>query len=203
MIGTLTLISALSVAAILPEEAAVAKATSLSGKEVAFEKNGNNVKISGYDGKVVVLEWWNFECPYVVKHYDNSTNMQKLQKEFTDKGVVWLTINSSAAGKQGHVSAEKAKELGKAKGANWTDVLLDHSGVVGKMFDAKTTPHMIIIDKDGSIKYDGAIDSNRSADAGTIPGATNYVREALNAVLAGKPVATAKTQPYGCSVKYP
>jgi peroxiredoxin len=163
---------------------------------------GKTVNLADFKGKYVVLEWWNFECPFVVKHY-GAGNMQKLQKEFTEKGVIWLTINSSAPGKQGHVNGEQAISLMKEKKASPTHVLLDHDGKVGKMYDAKTTPQMILISPEGVILYDGAIDSIRSSNPADIEKAENYLVKAFAEASSGKPVSTPKTQPYGCSVKYP
>ncbi len=164
--------------------------------------DGKTVNLADLKGKWVVLEWWNHECPFVVKHY-SSGNMQKLQKEFTEKGVVWLTINSSAPGKQGHVNGAQATSLMKEKNAAPTHVLLDHDGKVGKMYDAKTTPQMILISPEGVVMYDGAIDSIRSANIADIPKAENYLVKAYGEASTGQAVTTPKTQPYGCSVKYP
>lgn len=165
------------------------------------DSHGKSVSLSDYKGKYVVLEWVNYDCPFVRKHYD-SGNMQKLQKEFTAKGVVWLSINSSAAGKQGNFDAAKINELMKAKGATPTNYLVDPDGAVGKMYGAKTTPHMFIVDPQGAIIYSGAIDDTPSTDQSDIAKSKNYVRTALEEALAGKPVSTASTPSYGCSVKY-
>jgi peroxiredoxin len=165
------------------------------------DSHGKAHSLADAKGKVVVLEWWNFECPFVAKHY-GSGNMQKLQKEWTAKGVVWLTLSSSAAGKQGHVDGAKASALMKEKGGAPTAVLLDHDGKVGKAYGAKTTPHMFVIDAKGTIVYAGGIDDKPSTDQADIATAKNYVSAALAEVLAGKAVTTATSQPYGCSVKY-
>lgn len=162
---------------------------------------GADVKLSQYKGKTIVMEWFNNDCPYVKKHYD-SGNMQKLQAQATVDGTVWLTIVSSAPGKQGHVEAAAAQKIVADRKANMTALLLDPQGEVGRRYAAKTTPHMYVIDSKGVLVYQGAIDSNSSSDPKTIAGATNYVTEALKAVKAGQPVATASTKPYGCSVKY-
>jgi peroxiredoxin len=167
----------------------------------ATDTNGKRQTLSQYKGKFVVLEWTNPECPFVHKHYD-SGNMQKLQKEYTAKGVVWLSINSSAAGKQGNYTPEKWNEIVKQKGAAPTAVLLDPDGKVGHAYDAKTTPHIFIINPDGKLIYEGGIDSIRSPDQADIPKATNYVRATLDEAMAGKPVTTPVSQPYGCGVKY-
>lgn len=163
--------------------------------------DGGDKALSSFAGKIVVLEWHNKGCPFVKKHYE-SGNMQSLQKEFTAKDVVWLTINSSAPGKQGHESAADALATAKSDGAASTHVLLDEKGEVGKLYGATTTPAMYVIDKDGKLAYAGAIDDNASPDQETIKGAKNYVREAVTALQAGKPVETASTKSYGCGVKY-
>lgn len=163
--------------------------------------DGKTVSLSDFAGKTVVLEWHNKDCPFVVKHYE-SGNMQALQKEVAAKDVVWLTVNSSAEGKQGYETAEAALKTAADAGATPTHILLDTDGTVGKAYDAKTTPHMFVIDKEGTLVYAGAIDDRASFKQEDIPGARNYVREAVNALLEGKPVETASTKPYGCSVKY-
>lgn len=152
-------------------------------------------------GKWVVLEWFNEGCPYVKKHY-KSGNMQALQKKYTGKGVEWLTVISSAKGKQGYVEMEKAKEQVSRVKMKSTALLLDPDGSMGRSFGAKTTPHMYIVNPKGKVVYAGAIDSNDSADPATIKGATNYVAAALDSAMSGKPVAKSSTKPYGCSVKY-
>jgi peroxiredoxin len=158
-------------------------------------------KLSDQKGKVVVLEWFNQSCPYVKKHY-SSGNMQQLQKEYTEKGVVWFTVLSSAPGKQGHMTAsELAKSLLNSK-AKSTAGLLDPTGEVGKAYEAKTTPHFFVLNEKGIVAYQGAIDDNSSSDPETIKASKNYVRSALNATLEKKPVTEASTKPYGCSVKY-
>ena len=162
---------------------------------------GEDVSLSDYKGKTIVLEWTNHDCPFVKKHYQ-SNNMQGLQKKYTDKGVVWLSIISSAKGKQGYVTAEKANTLTKSRNAQPTHVLFDPEGKVGKKYGAKTTPHMYIINDKSLIAYNGAIDSIRSANVSDVPKADNYVAQALEEVLANKPVSLDKSRPYGCSVKY-
>jgi len=152
-------------------------------------------------GKIVVLEWTNYDCPFVKKHY-SAGNMQELQKRYTGKGVVWWTICSSAEGKQGYYTAEKWKEMVEESGAASTATLLDVSGEAGRALSAKTTPHMFVIDRDGSIAYRGAIDNIRSTDPDDIEGAENFVAAALDALLQGEKVKVSKTAPYGCSVKY-
>lgn len=162
---------------------------------------GKSHSLADFKGKFVVLEWINFDCPFVGKHY-RSGNMQNLQKTYTAKGVVWLAICSSAPGKQGHFTAEVIKKrLAEAKAAP-TAYLTDEDGTVGKLYGAKTTPHMFIIDPKGTLVYAGGIDDIRSTDVADIAKAKNYVTAALDEALAGKPVTEKVTTPYGCSVKY-
>jgi len=156
---------------------------------------GKDVSLSDFKGKVVVLEWTNSGCPFVVKHY-GSGNMQKLQKEAAAKGVVWLSICSSAPGKQGHLSPADAAKACAANGSSATAYLLDEDGKVGKLYGAKRTPEMYVINKEGALVYHGAIDDKKSPDAADIAGAKNYVTAALDEVLAGKPVSTPKTEAY-------
>ena len=162
--------------------------------------DGKPYALSSFKGKYVVLEWTNHGCPFVQKHYGG--NMQAQQKAATGRGAVWLSIISSAPGKQGHVDAAQANELTKSRGAAPTAVLLDPSGDVGRKYDAKTTPHMFIVAPDGKLIYMGGIDSIPSADPDDIAKATPYVKVALAEALAGKPVSNPSTRPYGCSVKY-
>jgi peroxiredoxin len=162
---------------------------------------GKTHSLSDYKGKLVVLEWVNYECPFVGKHY-GSGNMQKLQKEYTGKGVVWLQVNSSAAGKQGHYTPEKAAALSKEKGAASTAYLLDTAGTVGRAYGAKTTPHMYVIDAKGTLVYAGGIDDKPSTDQADVATAKNHVKAALDETLAGKPVTVSSSAPYGCNVKY-
>jgi AhpC/TSA family protein len=164
--------------------------------------NGKSYHLADYQGKFVVLEWHNNGCPYTQKHY-KSGNMQNLQKQWTAKGVVWFTVISSAPGKQGYVNANEENNYLAKMGAAPTAVLLDPAGAIGHLYDAKTTPQMIVINPQGAMIYDGAIDNRPTDDVKDIPGATNYVSLALGQSLAGKPVETAATRPYGCSVKYP
>lgn len=162
---------------------------------------GNTHSLSEYAGKYVVLEWVNHDCPFVKKHY-NTGNMQSLQKYAAEKGVAWISINSSAAGKQGNFSAEMWNQLTEEKGAMPSTVLLDPEGVVGKVYNAQTTPHMYIINPEGTLVYAGAIDSIPSVDEEDISEAQNYVKAALEESLAGKAVTVSSTKAYGCSVKY-
>jgi peroxiredoxin len=167
----------------------------------ATDSYGHPHSLAQYKGKYVVLEWHNRECPYTKKHYD-SGNMQKLQKLWTGKGVVWFTVISSAPGQQGYVTAADENGYVKRMGATPTAVLLDPSGDLGHLYGAKTTPHMFVINPQGQLIYDGAIDNKPTTEQSDIAGATNYVTAALEESMAGKPVAVRASQPYGCSVKY-
>src|SRR5215469_6903337 len=167
----------------------------------ATDSNGKAQRLSDYKGKYVVLEWTNQGCPYTRKHYE-SGNMQKLQKEWTGKGVVWFTVVSSAPGTQGYVTADQENDYLKKMSAVPTAVLLDPKGDLGHLYGAKTTPHMFIIDPSGNLIYNGAIDDHATTDVADIASSTNYVSTALEQAIAGKPVANAATRPYGCSVKY-
>lgn len=164
--------------------------------------DGQPHKLSDYKGKIVVLEWNNPDCPIVHKHYD-SGNIPKLQSDAMANGVVWLLINSGAPGKEGaDYTADQIKAWLKQRNSAPTAYLRDPSGQVGHLYDAKTTPHLFVINTDGDLAYEGAIDSIRSADQADIPNATNYVRAALDSLKAGQPVAVPISRPYGCSVKY-
>jgi hypothetical protein len=164
------------------------------------DSTGKTVSLGDFAGKYVVLEWTNDGCPFVQKHY-NSGNMQALQKDATNDGAVWLSVISSAPGKQGHVDGDGADALTRSRDAHPTHVLLDESGDVGRLYGAKTTPHMFIVDPKGTLVYAGGIDSIPSADPADIPKAKPYVKLALAEAMAGKPVSEAVTKPYGCSVK--
>ncbi len=168
----------------------------------ATDSNGNVHKLSEYRGKFVVLEWTNRGCPYTQKHY-NSGNMQRLQREWTSKGVIWLTVVSSAPGKQGYVTAAEENAYLKQVNAAPTAVLLDPTGQLGHLYDAKTTPHIFIINPQGTLIYNGAIDDRPTTDLTDVNGAKNYVTAALDEATSGKPVSIATSRPYGCSVKYP
>jgi len=181
-----------------------AQTAELDKKAPDFElkdSKGKIHKLSDYAGKLVVLEWINFDCPFVAKHY-KSGNMQKLQKEYTDKGVIWLSICSSNKGKQGYFESDEINKRIAENKANMTAYLIDTDGKVGKIYGAKVTPHMYIINKDGILVYQGAIDNIKSTDVNDIPKATNYVKEVLDALFSGKPITNKTTTPYGCSVKY-
>jgi len=165
------------------------------------DSNGKTESLDQFKGKYVVLEWHNQGCPYTAKHYV-SGNMQALQKEWTAKGVVWFTVISSAPGQQGYMTASQENAYVKKIGAAPTGVLLDPQGKIGHLYDAKTTPQMVVIDPAGKVIYDGAIDDKPTPDESDIKGAKNYVNDALTAAMSGKPVPTPYTRPYGCSVKY-
>ena len=197
---TATAILALSAMA-TTASAKIANGTNVTDMTVT-DSNGVKHNLSDFNGKRVILEWTNDGCPYVKKHYETD-NMQTLQKEATlDGDTVWLSIISSAPGKQGYVSGEGANELTTSRGAAPSAVVLDPAGEMGKTFAAKTTPHMYIIDEVGTLVYQGAIDDNSSARKSTVAGAKNYVRAAISDLDAGRTVAVSDTAPYGCSVKY-
>jgi len=167
----------------------------------ATDSNGEVHKLSEYQGKYVVLEWTNRGCPYTQKHY-SSGNMQRLQREWTGRGVIWLTVASSAPGKQGYVTASEENAYLKQANAAPTAVLLDPAGTLGHLYDAKTTPDIFIIGPKGVLIYSGAIDDRPSTDVADVNGAKNYVSLALDEATSGKPVSNPTTRPYGCSVKY-
>jgi len=165
------------------------------------DSNGVQHNLSDFAGQKVVLEWTNEGCPYVAKHY-STNNMQKTQASAEADGAVWLSVISSAPGKQGYKTGAEANAWKDAQGAEVTAIVLDPEGSMGKTFAAKTTPHMYIIDEAQTLVYQGAIDDNRSANPATVAGATNYVLAAMDDLKAGNAVAVSDTAPYGCSVKY-
>lgn len=167
----------------------------------ATDVNGKPVSLSSFRGKTVVLEWNNPECPFVKKHY-GSGNMQKAQAAAKKDGVVWLSINSGAPGKQGHMNGAEAKAFLAKAGASPTAYLLDPSGTIGKLYDAKTTPHMFIVNKAGTLAYAGGIDDKPTPRLADINGARNHVLAALSELKAGKAVSVTTSRPYGCAVKY-
>jgi len=181
-------------------EAAVQNGATAPGFSVV-DSNGRTRTLDEFAGKTVVLEWTNHDCPYVKKHY-NAGNMQALQREATSGGAVWLTVISSAPGKQGHVTGAAANQLTTSRSAAPTAVLLDESGDVGRLYAARTTPHMYVIGPDRKLVFQGGIDDRNSASAASLEGARNYVREALTAVRAGRAPEVAAAPPYGCSIKY-
>lgn len=162
---------------------------------------GQSHTLSEYAGKWVVLEWLNYDCPYVRKHY-NGQNMQALQERYTEKGVVWLSIVSSAPGTQGYFPNSEMNARTESHNGKQTAVLIDESGEVGRAYGALVTPHMYVITPDGEIVYNGAIDDKPTANPASLETARNYVVEALDAAMAGEPVPTPTSQPYGCTVKY-
>lgn len=166
-----------------------------------FDTHGAKHTLSDYRGKYVVLEWLNYDCPFVRKHY-RSGNMQRLQKAYAEKGVVWLSVVSSAPGKQGHFAPEQMNERTQQEGGAQMAVLLDSDGAVGRLYGARTTPHMFVIDPAGIRIYEGAIDDRPSTNLADIEGATNFVAQSLEQSMAGDPVSVTSRQPYGCSVKY-
>ena len=193
----------LAALACIPVTAASAAVT-VGQPAPAFSLPGSDGKthaLADYSGKIVVLEWFNHECPFVKKHYE-SQNMQKLQRDYTAKEVVWLSVISSAPGKQGHATASEAAATAKELNAAPTAVLLDETGSVGQSYGAKTTPHMFVIGKDGTLLYEGAIDDDPSFKQDKIATSKNYVRDALDETIAGKPVSEPESTPYGCGVKY-
>ena len=167
----------------------------------AKDTKGETVTLSALKDDLVVLEWTNHDCPFVKKFYSQG-DMQAIQKDYTAKGVKWVRIISSAPGKQGHVSDQEANEIATKKGAMATHTIRDESGEIGRLFGAKTTPHMFVIDKAGKLAYMGAMDDERSASADDIKDATPHLANALDDLLAGTAVQVASSQPYGCSVKY-
>ena len=166
----------------------------------AVGADGRTHSLAQYRGKTVVLEWTNHDCPYVKKHYSGA--MQKLQADARRDGVVWLSIVSSAPGKQGHVTPEQARQLTASRGAQPTAVLMDPAGAVGRLYDARTTPHMFVVNAQGRVVYAGGIDDKPTANTADLAGARPLVRLALADVKAGRAVAVPASRPYGCSVKY-
>ncbi|MEL6385897.1 MAG: redoxin domain-containing protein [Pseudomonadota bacterium] len=165
--------------------------------------SGETISLSDFEGQRVILEWTNHDCPFVVKHYDGElANMQSMQASSADADTVWISVISSAEGKQGHVSPAKALELSETRNASPAHIVLDESGEIGRLYEAKTTPHMFIIEPDGALAYDGAIDSIPSARVSDIPKAINYVSTGVSTLDAGGAPDPASTKPYGCSVKY-
>ncbi|PYJ78112.1 MAG: thioredoxin family protein [Verrucomicrobia bacterium] len=165
------------------------------------DAKGKTHSLSQYKGKYVVLEWFNPECPFVKKHY-GSGNMQKLQEEYTGKGITWLTIDSNAPGSEGNLTADAASKVMTGWKTHQTALLLDPEGKAGRAYGAKNTPNMVVINPEGKIVYEGAIDSKATPNPADISSSTNYVKVALDESLAGKPITTSTTKPYGCSVKY-
>ncbi len=196
----LTIAAVLAVTGVASAWAAVA----VEAEAPAFElpaADGSTVSLADFAGKIVVLEWINYDCPFVKKHYGEG-NMQRIQKAYTDRGVVWLAICSSAPGKQGHYLPEELGNMAAEQNSPVTAVLSDPDGAVGRLYGAKTTPHLFVIDAEGRIAYQGAIDNMPTANPRDIETADNYVEAALDALLDGNPVEIRSSAPYGCSVKY-
>ncbi len=185
----------------LPTAAQTARVGDQAPEFAATDSRGHTEDLAQFHGKYVVLEWHNQGCPYTRKHYE-SGNMQSLQKEWTAKGVVWFTVISSAPGEQGYVTPAEENAYLVRMHANPTAVLMDPDGKLGRLYSARTTPEMYVIDPSGKLIYEGAIDNRPTPDEDDIRGADNYVTDALGAAMAGKAVATPYTRPYGCSVKY-
>ncbi|MGH7366829.1 MAG: redoxin domain-containing protein [Candidatus Rokuibacteriota bacterium] len=199
--GVVLASAASSLVSARPAWAAAAKVGEAAPGFTVNATSGSPVSLATHQGKVVVLEWTNHECPYVRKHYETG-NMQSLQRDATGQGVVWLTLISSAQGEQGYVTPPEADELTASRKAAPTAVLLDTKGVAGKLYGATNTPHMYVVDKAGTLVYAGAIDDRPTSRRADVQGANNYVRAALTAVAAGQPVKTPITRAYGCTVKY-
>ena len=201
----LTVLAASAASSALVAASAPAGAAVQTGRPApdfaATDSKGAQHTLAAYRGRTVILEWTNHECPYTAKHYATG-NMQALQAAATATGSVWLTVISSRPGEQGYVEGAEADRLTATRNARPTAVLLDHNGQLGRLYDARTTPHMFVIDGAGTLIYMGAIDDRPTANPGSVNGARNYVREALDAMTSGRPVAVASTRPYGCSVKY-
>lgn len=162
---------------------------------------GNVHSLSDFEGSYVILEWLNHDCPFVRKHYDGG-NMQRLQEKYTEKGVVWLSVISSAPGTQGHLEPEAARAITSEKNASPTAVLLDPDGTMGRAYDARVTPHMYIIGPDGTLEFNGAIDDRPTARLSDLEGAHNFIEAAMTALMNGEEVAVRTNTPYGCTVKY-
>ena len=190
-----------AVAAILAGAAFAATPGQPAPDFTVSDASGKPVKLSEFRGKHVVLEWTNPECPFVQKHY-NAKNMQSLQKEFGARDVVWLSVNSTNRNHAEYMDGTQMAAWMQKQGGVPRAVLIDDTSATGRAYAARTTPHMFVIDPAGKVVYAGAIDDKRSANPADVPVANNFVRAALTESLAGKPVTTASTTPYGCSVKY-
>jgi peroxiredoxin len=202
MIPRRTLLAGSAAVALMPSAAfAAADVGKAAPLFTATDSNGKTHALESYKGKIVVLETTNHDCPYVAKHY-RAGNMQAQQKEAAAKGIVWLTVASSAPGQQGHVTPAQANELTVKRGAAPAAVLIDPESKVARAYAATVTPHMYIIDAGGILVYKGGIDSIATSSDSDIPKATQYVRVALGEMLAGKPITNASTRAYGCTLKY-
>lgn len=197
-----TVLAALASAAVfLPSVQAAPTVGEPAPAFTAVDATGKNIALDQYRGKTVVLEWTNHECPYVKKHYE-SNNIQTLQKEAAAQGVVWLSVISSAPGNQGYVQGADALRLTKERGAAPANVLLDPKGDLGRLYNARTTPHLFIIDASGKLVYQGGIDDKPTSAKADLKDAKNFVRAALSDIAGKRAVSTPVSQPYGCSVKY-
>jgi len=189
----------------LPDPGAAPRLGEPAPAFTAADTRGAPHSLERYRGRWVVLEWVNHSCPYTKKHYRSVDgrpgNTQAMQRDYARR-VVWLSVVSSAPGKQGFTTAEEADELTREKGAAPAALIRDTAGTLGRLYGARTTPQYAIIDPQGVLRYAGAIDSNASSNVKDIATSTNYVRAALDAGLAGNPIAVGQTQPYGCDVKY-
>lgn len=202
MITSFAFVALFALALFMPH--ATEAAPSINKKAPAFtgtDSHGKTHQLDKYKGSIVVLEWTNHECPFVEKHY-GTKNMQKLQKQAREKGIVWLSVVSSAPGEQGFTKPKEARDISKQVGAHHTAKILDPKGSIGRLYDAQTTPHMYVINKKGTLVYMGGIDSEASTQYEDVKTAKNYVKAALDDVLSGKAVRKPVTEPYGCSVKY-
>ncbi len=196
------LVASAALAAVLTFPAAASPEVGKAAPDfTARTADGKSVDLKSLRGKIVVLEWTNHDCPYVRMHY-GANNMQTLQKEAADKGIVWLQVISSPPGKQGYVDGPAAIKLNADRKASPANVLLDPQGKVGMLYGAQTTPHMYVIDAKGTLVYKGGIDSIPSARPDSLPKAVNYVRETLQAVVANQPVPNPSTRAYGCTIHY-
>ena len=199
--ASLLVVLTLTIAARIDADTHQAKVGAAAPVFASTDSRGQKHDLSRYAGKFVVLEWINHGCPFVKKHY-SSGNMQALQKKYTEAGVVWLSVASSAEGKQGYLLPDEWNETLKETNSSATAVLLDADGTIGKLYGARTTPQMVVIDPDGVVIYAGAIDDKPSADPDDIATSRNHVAAALDEAMSGRPVSVATSQPYGCSVKY-
>lgn len=196
------LVASAALAAVLTFPAAASPEVGKAAPDfTARTADGKSVDLQSLRGKIVVLEWTNHDCPYVRMHY-GANNMQTLQKEAADKGIVWLQVISSPPGKQGYVDGPAAIKLNADRKASPANVLLDPQGKLGMLYGAQTTPHMYVIDAKGTLVYKGGIDSIPSARPDSLPKAVNYVRETLQAVVANQPVPNPSTRAYGCTIHY-
>jgi hypothetical protein len=198
----LVLMVAFSAALSLGARAKVAEVGQPAPDFTLTDIDGSTHSLSEYKGKIVVLEWVNPECPFVQKHYNKTGNIPRLQKTYTGEGVIWLSINSAAPGKQGDFDPAQVKAWMQQVNAAPTDYFRDPTGVAGHLYGARNTPHIFIVNRDGTLVYAGGIDSIASAKPEDIAQATNYVNAAMTDLMAGRPVAVSNTRPYGCSVKY-